>query len=145
MNRNGFLSVIIILYFGFFLLRGVLTLLYDTDITNLMTAGILQKGSFFAVILWSILITAALISANGQRLERELQNVQEEARSLAGLLPICSHCKKIRTTSGKWQSIESYIAERSHTVFSHSICPECGAKHYPDCVDEETAGPGDEA
>jgi len=48
------------------------------------------------------------------------------------LLPICSHCKNIRDDKGYWNQIESYIHEHSEAEFSHSICPECAIKYYPD-------------
>ena len=53
-------------------------------------------------------------------------------RSLQGLLPICSSCKKIRDEQGKWNQIETYIRSRSEADFSHGICPECARRLYPD-------------
>ena len=55
-----------------------------------------------------------------------------EVKILSGLLPICSHCKKIRDDKGYWGQIESYIHEHSDAEFSHSICPECAEKYYPE-------------
>lgn len=51
-------------------------------------------------------------------------------QSLSGLLPICSHCKKVRNDHGSWEQIETYITERSNLFFSHGICPECLITHY---------------
>ncbi len=51
-------------------------------------------------------------------------------QSLSGLLPICSHCKKVRDDHGSWKQIETYITERSNLFFSHGICPECLTTHY---------------
>jgi hypothetical protein len=50
---------------------------------------------------------------------------------LEGFLPICANCKKIRTGT-HWEQIEGYISRRSPVAFSHSICPECREKLYPD-------------
>jgi len=66
------------------------------------------------------------------RLVLELQKAPFEVKTLSGLLPICSHCKKIRDDKGYWNSIESYIHEQSEAEFSHSICQECAKKYYPD-------------
>ncbi len=66
------------------------------------------------------------------RLIRELQATLEDVRILSGMLPICSHCKKIRDDKGYWNQIESYIRDRSDAEFSHSICQECAKVHYPD-------------
>lgn len=61
----------------------------------------------------------------------ELQEALKKIKQLGGLLPICSHCKKIRDDKGYWNQIESYIHEHSEAEFSHSICPECAKIHYP--------------
>ena len=55
-----------------------------------------------------------------------------EIKTLSGLLPICANCKKIRDDEGYWKQVESYIGERSDAKFSHSICPECAKKLYPE-------------
>jgi len=55
-----------------------------------------------------------------------------EIKQLKGLLPICSSCKKIRDDSGYWNQIESFIRDHSDAEFSHSICPDCVKKLYPD-------------
>ncbi len=61
-----------------------------------------------------------------------LEKALAEVKTLSGLLPICSHCKKIRDDKGYWNQIESYIHEHSDVKFSHGICQECAKKHYPD-------------
>ena len=63
---------------------------------------------------------------------RELKEALEKVKLLSGLLPICSHCKKIRDDDGYWNQIENYIHEHSEAEFSHSICKECAKKYYPD-------------
>lgn len=67
-----------------------------------------------------------------EKLIAELQNALAEVKTLSGLLPICSHCKKIRDDKGYWNQIEGYIQEHSDAKFSHGICRECATKHYPD-------------
>ncbi len=62
----------------------------------------------------------------GESLNENLQHI----RSLQGILPICSKCKKIRDDKGYWKQIESYISEHSEADFSHSICPECAVELY---------------
>ncbi len=65
----------------------------------------------------------------------ELQEALDHIRTLQGILPICSYCKRIRNDKNYWQQLESYFA--THAVrFSHSICPEC-YKIYVDPGDEE--------
>ena len=71
----------------------------------------------------------------------ELKKALSEVKTLSGLIPICSHCKKIRDDKGYWTQIESYIHEHSEADFSHGICQECAEKYYPDADlygDDET-------
>lgn len=49
-----------------------------------------------------------------------------EMRKLEQLLPICSYCHKMREgDNGPWESLEQYVSERTGSIFSHGICPEC--------------------
>ena len=66
-----------------------------------------------------------------QRLEKSLA----EVKLLSGFLPICSSCKKIRDDSGYWNQIETYISHQSEAQFSHSVCPECLERLYPEMRD----------
>jgi ligand-binding sensor domain-containing protein len=67
--------------------------------------------------------------------ERELAQRVDEAlaslKMLRGLLPICAWCRKVRDDHGYWNQIEQYIREHSEADFSHGICPDCYAKHFP--------------
>lgn len=62
----------------------------------------------------------------------ELQNALDHVETLQGLIPICMHCHNIRDDSDAWTKLESYIEVRSSAEFSHSICPDCLEKHYPE-------------
>lgn len=59
-----------------------------------------------------------------------VKELQAQVRHLEGILPICGHCKKIRNKSGSWEEVEVYVRNRTDANFSHSICPDCFAKHY---------------
>ena len=59
----------------------------------------------------------------------ELEAALAKIRTLQGLLPICSYCKRIRDDRNYWQQVEEYFGEHSGAEFSHGICPECYAKH----------------
>lgn len=63
---------------------------------------------------------------------RDLENALASVKTLNGLLPICSGCKKIRNDKGYWEQIELYISEHTNADFSHGLCPECAAKLYPE-------------
>jgi len=67
-----------------------------------------------------------------KRLIRNLRRALAEVKTLSGLLPICSHCKKVRDDQGYWQQIDAFITEHSDLFFSHGLCPECLTRHYPE-------------
>lgn len=67
-----------------------------------------------------------------EKLINELQDALARIKTLSGLLPICSSCKKIRDDTGYWNQIEAYISIHSDAEFTHGICPECAKKLYPD-------------
>ncbi len=61
-----------------------------------------------------------------------LQRALSEVRTLRGILPICSFCKKIRDDQGYWKQVDVYINQHFEADVSHSVCPECLAEQYPD-------------
>ncbi|MEW6303881.1 MAG: response regulator [Verrucomicrobiota bacterium] len=81
------------------------------------------------------------MEAERLRLVRELQETLRQAKTLAGLLPICAGCKKIRDDQGFWQQVEHYLQAHSNAEFSHGLCPDCMERIYPDLAEsmaEET-------
>lgn len=62
----------------------------------------------------------------------ELEEALSKVKTLSGFMPICASCKKIRDDQGYWNQIEGYIRDHSEIEFSHSICPKCAKKLYPD-------------
>ena len=62
----------------------------------------------------------------------KLKKALSEVKTLSGLLPICANCKKIRDDKGYWNQIEEYIDRHSDASFSHSVCPECMKRLYPE-------------
>ena len=62
----------------------------------------------------------------------KLQHTLAQMETFRGILLICSSCKKIRDDNGFWYEIEPYIASHTQVEFSHSICPDCEEKLYPE-------------
>ena len=67
-----------------------------------------------------------------RRLNGQLQKALAEVKTLSGLLPICARCKNIRDDRGYWTQVEAYVETRTAASFSHSICPDCLTKLYPE-------------
>jgi hypothetical protein len=66
-------------------------------------AGILLSAIVFVHVVWLV----------------------SEIKSLGGLVPICSHCKKIRDDRGYWNQLEAYLEAHSDAAFTHGICADC--------------------
>lgn len=62
----------------------------------------------------------------------ELRSALEHVDTLQGVLPICMHCHQIRSDDEAWERLEKYIETHTMAKFSHSICPDCMAKYYPE-------------
>ncbi len=67
---------------------------------------------------------------------QKLQDALDHIKTLQGILPICSYCKKIRDDQNYWQQVESYISKTTDARFTHSICPECFEKEVKPQLDE---------
>lgn len=72
----------------------------------------------------------------------KLRSALSAVNQLSGLLPICSHCKKIRDDKGSWKNLEEYIVHHSGAQFSHGVCPNCMKEYYPEVV-KKTVRTGD--
>ena len=67
-----------------------------------------------------------------EKLITELNEALTTVKTLKGLLPICSYCKKIRDDRGYWNRIEDFLTDHSEVEFSHSLCQNCVDKYHPD-------------
>lgn len=98
----------------------------------------LVKGDFNA----NSLCRTIRHSLERQRLEndrevliRELQETLSKVKQLSGLLPICASCKQIRDDEGYWTQVEVFVREHTEIDFTHTVCPECTKKLYPEYYD----------
>jgi hypothetical protein len=99
--------------------------------------------------VWRVLPIGLLVTVLAGALEaarsravagfRQEQAARAEAarqvRALAGLLPICCRCKRIRDDQGTWHELETYIEERTEAQFTHGICQPCTDRLYPEVAD----------
>lgn len=98
---------------------------WQLDEVLMLAAVLMLATTAFAVRRWQELrVEIALREASDAAVER-----------LEGILPICSFCKRIRDKDGMWTAIEEYVRQRSAADFSHGLCQECSARHYPPFVD----------
>jgi len=117
-------------------------LLKSTDQTHVVMAGLVVFGAA-AMLFMQHRVRASLVEhlvtvvklrdseETQNRLIAELRAAIANVKTLTGLLPICSRCKKVRDDMGYWGSVERYIAEHTHAQFSHGVCPDCFPKMFP--------------
>ncbi|MDD2903925.1 MAG: hypothetical protein PHU44_15975 [Syntrophales bacterium] len=100
---------------------------------------IFNRGlAIFAIWATAFLVLQRKITAEKrEKAVREREKALEVVKILRGYLPICAACKKIRNDAGYWTQIEAYIREHSEANFTHSICPECAKKLYPEFLPKE--------
>jgi hypothetical protein len=58
-------------------------------------------------------------------LRTNLEQALAEIKTLRSIVPICSHCKLVRTHDGHWHEVEVYVRQHTHVDFSHGFCPDC--------------------
>lgn len=62
----------------------------------------------------------------------ELRRALAEVKTLHGMLPICSYCKRVRDDAQYWSRVEEYISARTDVQFTHGICPACYKREFAD-------------
>ncbi len=97
---------------------------------ELQTAPLVANGSrpTGRIILLRDITERVRIEEDKEALIKDLCEALAEVRTLSGLLPICSSCKKIRDDKGYWHQVETYVSNNTEVDFSHCICPECAGK-----------------
>jgi hypothetical protein len=98
-----------------------------------------EWGIRFLVTYLIVAVLAFGLERSRARLFKDLESEKlqleialSKVKTLSGMLPICSSCMKIRDDDGYWTLIETYLEERSDAVFSHSLCPYCMDKLFPE-------------
>lgn len=87
---------------------------------------------FDPVVLEARVRNAARTLQLQERLAERVTALEEalaKVKTLQGLLPICSYCKRVRSDENYWSQVEAYLAEHSSVRFTHSICPNCYEEH----------------
>jgi PAS domain S-box-containing protein len=91
-----------------------------------------EPGRFAgAIVLVHDITERKLAGQEREKLIGELQKALADVKTLGGLLPICAACKKVRDDQGYWSQIETFVQTHSEITFTHSLCPECMPKYFP--------------
>lgn len=65
------------------------------------------------------------------KLQEAVTQLSNEVKTLKGIIPICTFCKKVRNDQGYWDQVDVYVREHTEAEFNQSVCPQCLKKHYP--------------
>ena len=106
------------------------SILASSAATQLFAAGLALELPWQAHLV-SVLVPAVvapLATTSHVLLMHRFLEERERVKQLAGMLPMCAWCKKIRDDAGYWQQVERYLAQRGGTVVTHGLCPECYAR-----------------
>ena len=135
-HYTRYCGIIFLLFSGILLIRFYFILSrWDLPPVYLESGGF--EPVFFMIFqITYVLITFFLLVMVNKRLLEDKEKALSEVRILTGMLPICASCKNIRDDQGYWKQIEDYLHTHSEASFSHSICPNCAKKLYPDLYEE---------
>lgn len=104
----------------------------DNVIRGAFEVQAFQSSPGRVTVVFSNITERKCAEVEKEELIHSLQEALDEVKKLSGMLPICSSCKKIRDDNGYWNQVEAYIVDHSDAEFSHSICPECAKRLYPE-------------
>lgn len=106
---------------------------------------------FIGIMAWGLALTGriqeeqrrnrATLEVEVERRTHQLRDALAEVKTLSGLLPICSHCKKIRDDDGFWREVEAYVSQHTDADFSHGLCPACLHELYPEYYGKKDSEP----
>jgi PAS domain S-box-containing protein len=104
---------------------------------SVISSPIVENGKIVAVVTAFRDITQQKqLEKERKKLVQELQESLKAIKTLQGILPICSSCRRIRDDKGYWKQLEAYITDHSDAQFSHGYCPECGQKALEEAMEE---------
>lgn len=135
-------NFLLVMTFSVFIVYGCIRIVYtvylEEQITDFMMASSMQGVMFLVLIYTNIMMFIGLIMLNQQAMERDYLESEKEVRTLRGVIPICMHCKEIRTDDGYWEHLEKYLSDHADVSFTHSICDSCREKYYPEVYQQRS-------
>ncbi len=74
---------------------------------------------------------------------RETMRDGEAFKAIAeGFVTLCSNCMKVRISKEEWADIDQKFIEDSSTLPSHTVCPDCVRRLYPEIAEKVLAKAG---
>ncbi len=78
-----------------------------------------------------------------EKINADLEHALMEIKTLRGFLPVCSNCKKIKLIDAdsdepeSWVVLDAFFKRHTAAQLTHTICPKCSQKLYPELFEEE--------
>lgn len=107
------------------------------DAVRLGAQDYLIKGDFNAALLVRVLRHAMERHRLVEQLERSLSYVRTLLQTIEGSahpgspegsLAICGACKRVRAASGRWETVDEYLAPLVQAQLSYETCHDCVEK-----------------
>src|SRR5665213_3328195 len=100
-----------------------------------------RLGAFAAVALLTSSIVSARNRAEAAQRQTisDLQGADERIQTLSDLLPMCPHCRRVRSGGATWMAFDRYVEDAPDLRLSHALCPQCATSKYA-----EFHGPGEQ-
>jgi CheY-like chemotaxis protein len=104
------------------------------DAVRLGAQDYLIKGDFDAALLVRVLRHAVERHRLLQQLERSLANVRTLLQTIeasthpgdgSGALAMCGACKRVRAASGRWETVDEYLAPLVPAQLTYETCLDC--------------------
>jgi AmiR/NasT family two-component response regulator len=120
--------------------RPVVLLTAHDDLDLVTRAGEVGAGAYIVKPPYAPELARAMAIASARfndmtalrRANEALQKALDEVKTLQGILPICSSCRKVRDDDGYWHEVEVYVEQHSELEFSHGLCELCSKALYPE-------------
>jgi len=83
-----------------------------------------------------------------KKINADLEHALTEIKTLRGFLPVCSNCKKIRLIdfdsdeTDSWVVLDTFFKRYTNAELTHTICPKCSQKLYPELFEEDDSDLG---
>jgi len=104
------------------------------DAVRLGAQDYVIKGDFDGALLARVIRHAIERNQLVQQLERSLTNVRSLLQAIessaspdqpAGSFAMCGGCKRLRTASGRWETVDEYLAPLVRAQLTYETCLEC--------------------
>lgn len=125
----GFRLSIISMAFNILVFESIIGLIMPVPMILFLPYTFFLTGIFLVYAYIGYMVE--LFSRETFSISKNLKNSLEEIKTLSGLLPICSQCKKVRDDRGYWNQVDEYFRDHGNVTFSHSLCPDCVSLLHP--------------